>query len=164
MTKTGFLLPDLPIDDVAFPYLFHNRTYIKLPHYQLLHYPIGGLMTTVDDLSVFLIAHMNHGVYNTTRILANETTALMHTVQPPGNIYNNFHYGLGWMIIEKPLRKNVYIGHSGDIPGTHTRMYMSQSDNTGIICFFNSDRSTSVKKCVSLLIQNLLFAKAKQLS
>ena len=164
MTHTSFRLSDLPIDDVAFPYLFHNRTYEKLPHYQLLHYPIGGLMTTVDDLCSFLIAHMNNGVYNNTRILANETVTLMHTIQPPGNIYNNFHYGLGWMIVEKPLKKTVYIGHSGDIPGTHTRMYIDQSDNNGIICFFNSDRSTPVKKLVSLLIQNLLFAKAKQLS
>jgi CubicO group peptidase (beta-lactamase class C family) len=164
MTRTGFRLPDLPINDVAFPYLYQNRTYEKLPHYQLLHYPIGGLMTTVDDLSCFLIAHMNHGVYNGTRILQNETVSLMHTIQPPGNIYKNFHYGLGWMIIEKPLRKTVYTGHSGDIPGLHSRMYIDESDNTSIICFFNSDRSTYVKKFVSLLIQNLLFAKAEQLS
>jgi CubicO group peptidase (beta-lactamase class C family) len=164
MTRTGFRLPDLPTDDVAYPYLFQNRTYEKLPHYQLLHYPIGGLMTTVDDLSCFLIAHMNHGVYNGTRILQNETVTLMHTIQPPGNIYKNFHYGLGWMIVEKPLRKNVYIGHSGDIPGTHTRMYIDQADNTSIICFFNSDRSTNAKKFVSLIIQNLLFLKAEHLT
>jgi CubicO group peptidase (beta-lactamase class C family) len=163
MTHTGFRLPDLPIDDVAIPYLFQNRTYEKLPYYQLLHYPIGGLMTTVDDLSHFLIAHMNHGVYNGTRILQNETVTLMHTIQPPGNIYYNFHYGFGWMIVETPIGKNVYVGHSGDIPGTHTRMFMDQSDNTGIICFFNSDRSTSMKKFVSIMIQNLLFAKAEHL-
>jgi CubicO group peptidase (beta-lactamase class C family) len=164
MTRTGFRLPDLPIDNVAFPYLYQNRTYEKLPHYQLIHYPIGGLMTTVDDLSCFLIAHMNHGVYNGTRILQNETVTLMHTIQPPGNIYYNFHYGLGWMIVKNPLRRNDYIGHSGDIPGVHTCMFMDPSDNTGIICFFNSDRSTYVKKFVSLFIQNLLFAKAEQLS
>lgn len=163
MTHTGFRLPDLPIDDVAIPYLFQNRTYEKLPYYQLLHYPIGGLMTTVDDFSHFLIAHMNHGVYNGTRILQNETVTLMHTIQPPGNIYYNFHYGFGWMIVETPIGKNVYVGHSGDIPGTHTRMFMDQSDNTGIICFFNSDRSTSMKKFVSIMIQNLLFAKAEHL-
>jgi CubicO group peptidase (beta-lactamase class C family) len=163
MNRTSFRLPDLPIDDVAFPYLFHNGTYEKLPHYQLLHYPIGGLMTTVDDLSCFLIAHMNGGVYNGTRILQNDTVALMHSIQPPGNIYYNYRYGLGWMILEKPLRNKVYIGHSGDIPGAHTRMYIDQSDNTSIICFFNSDRSTYLKKFVSLLIQNLLFIKAEQI-
>jgi CubicO group peptidase (beta-lactamase class C family) len=164
MTRTGFRLPDLPVEDVAFPYLYNNRTYQKLPHYQILHYPIGGLMTTIDDLSCYLIAHMNQGVYNGTRILQNETVTLMHTIQPPGNIYKNFHYGLGWMIVEKPLQKTIYIGHSGDIPGTHTRMYIEQSDNTSIICFFNSDRSTYVKKFVSLFIQNLLFTKAEQLT
>ena len=161
MTRTSFRLPDLPIDDVAIPYIYQNRTYERLPHYQLLHYPVGGLMTTVDDLSHFFIAHTNHGVYNGTRILQDGTVELMHTIQPPGNIYINFHYGLGWMIEETPLRKHVYIGHSGDIPGIHTRMYMNQTDREGIICLFNSDRSTHMKKFASLLIQSLLFAKAE---
>ncbi|HUS98981.1 MAG TPA: serine hydrolase domain-containing protein [Candidatus Thermoplasmatota archaeon] len=163
MTHTSFRLPDLPVDDVAIPYLYQNRTYEKLPYYQLLHYPIGGLMTTVGDLSHFLIAHMNHGVYNGTRILQNETVALMHTIQPPGNIYYNFHYGLGWMIVKRPVEKNAYIGHSGDIPGLHTRMYMDQSENSGIICFFNSDRSTYRTKFVSILIQHILFEKGQHL-
>ena len=164
MTHTSFRLPDLPIENIAIPYLYQNRTYEKLPYYQLLHYPIGGLMTTVEDLSHFLIAHMNYGVYNGTRILNEDTVELMHTIQPPGNIYINFHYGLGWMIVETPIGKNVYIGHSGDIPGLHTRMFIDTSENTGIICFFNSDRSTSIEKFVSLLIQYLLFTKARQFS
>jgi CubicO group peptidase (beta-lactamase class C family) len=164
MTHTSFRLPNLPIDDVAIPYLYNNKTYEKLPYYQLLHYPIGGLMTTVDDLSHFLIAHMNSGIYNGTRILQNETVVLMHTIQPPGNLYFNFHYGLGWMIVITPFRKNVYVGHSGDIPGVHTRMYIDSSENTGTICFFNSDRSTSMEKFVALLIQYLLFTKARQFS
>jgi CubicO group peptidase (beta-lactamase class C family) len=88
----------------------------------------------------------------------------MHTIQPPGNIYYNFHYGLGWMIIKPLIGKKIYIGHSGDIPGIHTRMFMDQSENTGIICFFNSDRSTYMKKFVSIMIQHLLFAKAEHLS
>jgi CubicO group peptidase (beta-lactamase class C family) len=163
MIHTSFRLPDLPLEDIAYPYLYENRSYEKLPHYQLLHYPIGGLMTTVDDLSCFLIAHMNHGIYNDIRILQNDTVTLMHTIQPPGNIYKNFHYGLGWMIIPKTLQHKTYIGHSGDIPGSHTRMYIDSSDNTSIICFFNSDRSTPLKKFISLFIQNLLFTKAHSL-
>ena len=164
MTHTSFRLPDLPIENIAIPYIYQNMTYENLPYYQLLHYPIGGLMTTVDDLSHFLIAHMNNGIYNGTRILQNETVTLMHTIQPPGNKYLNFRYGLGWMIVETPIEKKVYIGHSGDIPGLHTRMYIDSSENTGIICLFNSDRSTFMKKFVSSLIQHLLFTKAKQLS
>jgi hypothetical protein len=67
------------------------------------------------------------------------------------------------MIVKAPIEKNVYIGHSGDIPGLHTRMYIDQIENSGIICFFNSDRSTCMKKFVSLLIQHLLFEKGKHL-
>jgi CubicO group peptidase (beta-lactamase class C family) len=107
---------------------------------------------------------MNQGVSNGTRILQNDTVTLMHTIQPPGNIYRNFHYGLGFMIIEKPLQHITYIGHSGDIPGAHTRMYINQAKNISIICFFNSDRSTTLEKFISLLIQNLLFIQAENLT
>lgn len=163
MTHTSFLLPDLPIGDVAIPYIYHNRTYIKLQYYQLLHYPVAGLLTTTEDLSHFLIAQMNHGVYNTTRILANDTVTLMHTVQPPGNLYYNYRYGLGWMIEKKWVQNEVIIGHTGDIPGVHTRMFMEEKNHIGIICLFNSDRTTTIKKFVSLLIQDLLFSKAENL-
>jgi len=107
---------------------------------------------------------MNQGVYQGIRILQNDTVTLMHTIQPPGNTYYNFHYGLGWMIVNAPFEHTVYIGHSGDIPGVHTRMFFNPSDHTGIICFFNLDRSTFGEKVVSFLIQHLLFEKAQQLS
>ncbi len=163
MTHSGFRLPELPIGNVAIPYVYQERTYKALPYYQLLHYPVAGLLTTADDLSHVLIAQMNHGVYNGTRILSNETIKLMQSVQPPGNIYYNYRYGLGWMIEEKPLRHSILIGHTGDIPGVHTRMFMDSDELTGIICLFNSDRSTYTKMLVSVLIQNLLFAKAHRL-
>jgi CubicO group peptidase (beta-lactamase class C family) len=164
MTHTSFRLSDLPLDDVAIPYLYSKRTYQSLPYYQLLHYPVAGLYTTPEDLSHFLIAHMNHGVFNTTRILSNTSVQLMHTVQPPGNLYYNYRYGLGWMIEEKKLHTEVLIGHTGDIPAVHTRMFLNEKDLIGIICFFNSDRSTHVKMFISLLIQNLLFFKAEHIN
>lgn len=160
MTHTGFRLSDLPTEDVAIPYLYHNRSYDPLPYYQLLHYPVAGLLTTAEDLLHFLIAQMNHGVYQNIRILANDTVDLMQTIQPPGNRYYNYRYGLGWMIEEKPFQHTTIIGHTGDIPGVHTRMFMNPNEHTGVICLFNSDRSTPTKMLVSLLIQNLLFAKA----
>jgi CubicO group peptidase (beta-lactamase class C family) len=163
MTHTSFRLPDLPINNTAIPYLYKDGTYEPLPYYQLLHYPVAGLLTTAQDLSHFLIAQMNHGVYNGTRILSNETVELMHSVQPPGNRYYNYRYGLGWMIEEKQLGHRVLIGHTGDIPGVHTRMFMESDEHTGIICLFNSDRSTYQKMFISLLIQNLLFSKASRL-
>jgi CubicO group peptidase (beta-lactamase class C family) len=161
MTHTSFRLADIPLNDVAIPYTYRNRTYEKHPYYQLLHYPVAGLLTTTGDLSHFLIAQMNHGVYNTTRILTNDTVDLMHTIQPPGNPYYNYRYGLGWMIEEKRLPHAILVGHTGDIPGVHTRMFMNQKDHTGIICLFNADRSTYQEMFVSLLIQRLLFSKAQ---
>jgi CubicO group peptidase (beta-lactamase class C family) len=164
MTQTSFCLGDYNIDDVAIPYSYVNRTYKRLPHYQLLHYPVGGLRTSVVDLAHFFIMHMNQGVYNGTRILNADTVEEMHTIQPPGNTYNNFNYGLAWMIEEKPLRHDVFSGHGGDLPGCHTFMLMRQSDNTGIIYFLNSDRTSSYMKLfIVKIIQNLLFFKADHL-
>jgi CubicO group peptidase (beta-lactamase class C family) len=116
------------------------------------------------DLAHFFIMQMNKGVYNGTRILNADTVEEMHTIQPPGNTYSNFNYGLAWMIEEKPLRRDVFSGHGGDLPGCHTFMLMRQSDNNGIIYFLNSDRTSSYMKLfIVKILQNLLFLKADQL-
>jgi CubicO group peptidase (beta-lactamase class C family) len=161
MAHTSYCLADFNIDDVAISYTFHHGTYEKRPHYQLLHYPAGGLRTSVMDLSHFFIAHMNQGVYNGTRILKAETVEEMHKIQPPGNKYNNFYYGLAWMIEEKI--GSTFSGHSGYIPGVRTYMFMRQSDNTGAIYFFNSGRLIMLYNFVNIVIQNLLFFKADHL-
>ena len=62
-------------------------------YWRIRFYPAGGLYTTVTDLSHFLIAHMNDGIYNGTRILKKETVELMHATQPG----NQIGYGLAWM-------------------------------------------------------------------
>jgi CubicO group peptidase (beta-lactamase class C family) len=161
MTHTSFRLADFNIDDVAISYIYQHGKYEKLPYYQLLHYPAGGLRTSLQDLSHFLIAYMNQGVYNDTRILKAETVEEMHKIQPPGNKYNHFYYGLAWMV-EKRIG-STFIGHSGYIPGVRTYMFMRQSDNTGVIYFFNSGRLTILCGFVNIVIQNLLFFKADRL-
>jgi CubicO group peptidase (beta-lactamase class C family) len=89
------------------------------------------LYTTVSDLSHFLIAHMNDGVYNGTRILEKETVALMHEIQP-GNQEN---YGLAWYY---QIIGGIYMtGHSGGYPGVNTWMFYNQTEDVGVIFFAN---------------------------
>jgi CubicO group peptidase (beta-lactamase class C family) len=128
-------------------------------------YPVGGLYTTVSDLSHFLIAHMNGGMYNGVRILEEDTIEEMHRIQPPGNIEAGLqYYGLAWIIFKDPLFFNVTIsGFSGDIYGVSTWMVYIPSENIGAIYFSNGDRQNErhplLGKLSMVFFLQLLFKK-----
>ena len=89
----------------------------------------------VIDLSHFLIAHINDGIYNGVRILSKDSIDEMHKIQYYGNNRYNFDYGLGWQIWKRGGK--TYIGHTGGLYGVATKMVFRKSDNVGIIYFMN---------------------------
>ena len=162
MLNTSFSLTDLNIDNVAIPYHYQTSgTFQGYDHHRILHYPVAGLRTTVSDLSHFLIAHMNGGVYQGTRILDEETVDIMHTIQ--ASIDSFFSYGLAWTIW-KEYGMERYSGHTGDFtPGFSTRMMIRIRDNCGIIFFVNGDRMQNNQEegnTAITWIQNFMFLKA----
>ncbi len=157
MNDTSFRLANVNASRVAVPYVFQLGGYYPLLQYGILVYPAGGLRTTVMDLSRFLTAQMNEGIYNGTRILSEESVNEMHTVQYPSKNYN-FRYGLGWQIWERP--GETYIGHTGGLYGVTTKMVFRQSDNTGIIFFTNKEVNNIREVIAFSLIEKLLFWKA----
>ena len=156
MYDTSFNLSTLDLDNVAIPYHYHNGEYLKInelsyllgdftpndKYWRVLYYPVGGLYTTISDLSHFFIAHMNNGVWNDVRILEEETIEEMHMIQPPGIKEANLqYYGLAWIIFKNPLIFNETLsGHSGDTYGVSTWMVYVPSENLGVIYFSNGDR------------------------
>ncbi len=160
MDDTSFLLPNLNISRVAVPYRY-AKEYYPFIHYQTLDYPAGGLRTSVKDLSRFLLAHMNSGVYNGTQILTSQSVEDMHTIQYESDTYD-FQYGLGFQIWE--TSKGLKIGHTGGLYGVSTKMAYRKSDNIGIIMFINKAFSNIIDGFVFSMIEYLLFQKAKGLS
>jgi CubicO group peptidase (beta-lactamase class C family) len=178
MKKTSFRLTDYDPKEVAIPYFYNPFTnnHEKNKNFVFIHYPAGGLFTTVSDLSHFLIAHMNGGVYKDTRILSEISVEEMHSIQPPGNKFG-FYFGLGWLIMSRSLwigfqypvfnvvyfPKSIYSGHGGDISyGLHTRMNMKLSGDIGVIFFINTHRThRSGWNCAELL-NELLFSEAQK--
>jgi len=156
MYNTSFNLSNLDIENTAIPYHYHNGEYLQInelsyllgeftppdKYWRVHMYPVGGLYTTVSDLSHFLIAHMNGGVYNGVRILGEDTIEEMQRIQPPGNIEAGLqYYGLAWIIFKDPLIFNVTIsGHSGDTYGVSTWMVYIPSENIGAVYCSNGDR------------------------
>ena len=167
MTNTSFRYADMDKDRLAIPYVRMAGLYVPLPHYNLrLATSIGGLRTTVQDLSHFLIAHMNGGTYNDARILKEETVELMHTLQYPNSDFHSIRFGLGW-IIWPDENGETYEGHIGGVLGGHALMKIRVSDNnnTGVIFFFNQCNGfyTRVERRISHIIEKMLFQKADEL-
>lgn len=142
MKDSSFDINNLDRKRLAHAYYRVGGFYIGLPHRDSSFAdPCGGLRTTVEDLSHFLIAHMNGGVYNDVRILNESTVDLMHTIQYPDNdLWNGYRFGLGWLVFTDE-NGETFEGHDGDIPLFHARMRIRESDNISVICLFNMDSS-----------------------
>jgi CubicO group peptidase (beta-lactamase class C family) len=176
MHNTSFNLSELDIDNVAVPYHYYkqNGEYLHInelsidgtipssKYWKILNYPAGGLYSTVSDLSHFLIAHVNNGVYNGVCILQKETLDEMHKIQPPGNFNPMIqaYYGLAWLFKEDPLIFNITLmGHYGLIFGVGTIMYHIPTENIRVIFIANGDALTGNTMAVNMIEINL-FKKA----
>jgi CubicO group peptidase (beta-lactamase class C family) len=149
MKHTGFNLSHFDIAKVAIPYqriLLRYYTINELgysdQYWRPRFYPAGGLYTTVSDLSHFLIAHMNDGVYNGTRILKKETVELMHTPQSGNPIAGILWYGLAWY--HETIFGMDVSGHAGDISGVDTWMLFNETEDIGVIYFANGNPGFSL--------------------
>lgn len=129
MKNTSFQLSHFDRKQLAIPYVRLSVLKIPMPHFQLAH-ASSNLRTTVDDLSHFLIAHMNGGVYNGVQILKESTVEEMHRIQ-----YPNGYYGLGWQHADES--GDGIQGHGGLWLGCDSNMRMRPSDNIGVIFFMN---------------------------
>jgi CubicO group peptidase (beta-lactamase class C family) len=168
MYHTSFNLSELDIDNVAIPYYYHNDVgeYLQInelsvdgeihpgKYWRILNYPAGGLYSTVMDLSHFLIAHVNEGVWNGVRILEKQTIEEMHTIQSPGNFNPMIqaYYGLSWLFKEDPLIFNVTLmGHYGLSIGVTGIMYHIPTDDTRVIFLANGDGFTGNTMAINFL-------------
>lgn len=97
--------------------------------------PAGALSTTADDISHFMIAHLENGQYHGTAILRPETVQLMHSRQfglaPALN-----HMCLGFY--ESSLNGHRIIGHGGDTIYFHSELGLIPDSHVGLFVSYNS--------------------------
>jgi len=87
----------------------------------------AGILSTTSDIAMFLLAHMNGGVYNSVRILEESSVQMMHT-----NYGNNF--GLGW-------GTGYYTDYKGLAWGPWLgTAYMLHKGDVGLVLFTNQDK------------------------
>jgi len=81
MTHSTFVqpLPDALAPDMARGYYYSNGAY-QAGSFEIVQvYPAGSLSATVDDMTRFMIAHLQNGRYENAQILSEATARQMHT-------------------------------------------------------------------------------------
>lgn len=129
-----YLIADMSsgFDSDKTPYGFE---YITIP-------PAGSCTSTAVDMSKYMIALLNNGVYNGSQILQNETMQMMHEDHfSPHPSLPSVTLGLYEMDV---YGKHV-IGHGGDTIFFHSRMSLFPDDDLGVFISYNSQNGIPAK-------------------
>jgi CubicO group peptidase (beta-lactamase class C family) len=98
-------------------------------------WPAGSLSTTAEDMSHYIIAHLQDGEYNGARILKPETARLMHSrvfgLDPRLN-------GMAYGFYEETRNGHRIIGHGGDSQWFHSDLHLMPDDHIGFFVSYNS--------------------------
>ena len=98
-------------------------------------WPAGSVSTTAEDMSHFMIAHLQGGEYNGVRILQPQTAELMHA-----RAYTNLPQlnGMAHGFYEETRNGHRIIGHGGDTQWFHSDMHLMLDHNLGFFVSYNS--------------------------
>ena len=143
------------LNEVASPHQFADEStdsLIVLENYGYSDYPAGQLRTTSYNLAKFMNLFINDGVHDGVEILSPETIELMKTIHYPNVAYDQ---GLIWYY--KTLNDRTLFGHSGSDKGSLTEMFISFSDNIGVVLLSNSRNHEGMAQ-----IENAIFNYAAE--
>jgi CubicO group peptidase (beta-lactamase class C family) len=96
--------------------------------------PAGAIYSTAPDMAKFMIAHLNDGTYNNTRILNTPTVQDMHRAHFTPDPYTKF--GLGFFMGNQNNASNI--NHMGDTWYFHTQCILWPERNVGLFVSYNS--------------------------
>ena len=98
-------------------------------------WPAGSVSTAATDMARFMIAHLQNGELNGTRILRPETAVLMHSRQFASNPALN---GMALGFYEETRNGHRIIGHGGDTICFHSDLHLMVNDGVGFFVSYNS--------------------------
>jgi len=116
--------------------------------------PIGVASTTANDITPFMIAHLQNGQYGDARILDSATTVQMHTPifqHAPG--INGMCYGF----FDHSQNGHKIIGHGGATEFFFSMLLLYPEHGAGIFISTNTDGGTALIKNVTTTFTNRYF-------
>ena len=129
-----------------------NDNLLEYMHYGYSDYPSGQLRSTSNNIAKFMSIYINNGLYNDVRILNSETIELIKTIYYPTI---NENQGLIWYY--KNQNERVLFGHNGGDTGSLTEMFISFSNDLGVVLLSNSSNYNAL-----IQIENAVFDFAEE--
>lgn len=121
---------------IATSYVWRGGEFQAKPYEQMNDEPAGMISTTADDMSRFMLAHLNLGAFGNARILSEATTRQMHSplFTPHPDISPMLH---GFYRADR--NGQIIFGHGGDTNQFHSNLSLFPEQDLGIFISFNSD-------------------------
>ena len=131
--------------DFSFPYKEIKDEIKKIPFYegQWSVAPAGAIVSSVADMSSWVLLHLNKGKHEGTQIVSENQVAQMHAPQMVAPVTFPFpeipisSYGLGWFV--EPYRGYMMAEHGGNINGFSSLVTLLPEQNLGVVVLTNLD-------------------------
>ncbi|HBO42528.1 MAG TPA: penicillin-binding protein [Planctomycetaceae bacterium] len=162
MKKTGYSIAEMrehPDHGVPYTERRDSDELYPLPYYEETEglAPAGAIISNVDEVSHWLIALMNGGVYRGKQVLPPDV--LKATMTPSIVQTNPFGETMGYWELLNPAygmgrwtasyRGRLLVYHGGDLGGFHTQISFMPNENVGVIVFVIGDHCSKLYNYVS---------------
>jgi len=123
-------------------YKFSGGEFIATHFDTLNDAPAGIMSTTAEDMTHFMIAHLNNGEYMGRQLLKPETVQKMQSTlfQAYENIPPMLH---GFYRTDR--NGQIVFGHGGDVNQFHSNLSLFPDLNLGVFISFNSDSASEAR-------------------
>jgi CubicO group peptidase (beta-lactamase class C family) len=135
-TATRQPLPSRLKADMSDGYLWGGGKYISKKYEIVEPMPAGSMAASATDMAKFMIAHLNDGVLNGQRILADSIAKRMHA-RAFGHDPRLPGFALGFY--EKTSHGLRIIGHGGDTQWFHTDLALVPDEKLGVFVSYNTN-------------------------
>jgi CubicO group peptidase (beta-lactamase class C family) len=141
MSRSTFVREEFEKDsDVMTPYFMDKKdgSVVATPTVHpidRLSYADGGLVSSVIELTNYLIANMSHGVFEGTNLLDSALLQEMHKPHVQANfasLFGKMWYGYGWHM-EDGFFGHMLVGHSGSTGVSSANLSFVPDLNIGVI-------------------------------
>jgi CubicO group peptidase (beta-lactamase class C family) len=141
MSRSTFVREEFEKDsDVMTPYFMDKKdgSVVATPTVHpidRLSYADGGLVSSVMELTNYLIANMSHGVFEGTKLLDSALLQEMHKPHVQANfasLFGKMWYGYGWHM-EDGFFGHMLVGHSGSTGVSSANLSFVPDLNIGVI-------------------------------
>ena len=121
-------------------------------HYNTSQLPSGYMISSVEDMSHFLVAQLNAGRYAGSKILSAESLGAMRTQGATRRAGGE--YGFGWVI--SPFGDVPAVWHDGVNVNFHSLILMQPHSHQGVVVLMNSFGIVSYESAYKELEQGLV--------